>query len=511
MHTSHRLRALGALAVLVGSTLVSSGVAAAPQTQTNLLTNPGFEQGWYKWNNVPEISVPNGWDFWYAPEGTELLVPQDSPWGRPEVVTWLYPAGFAETWFWRNGDHTLKVFGAWRPIWFRLGQTVTGLTPGAEYKFTAPVFPETVAEYVEGGTRGRVFSQEANAGEFLLRARTGDLTFSSGWVDETVAPAWQWTLLSLSFVAQSDTATVEVEVRGRWGLVNNAFFLDELSLVPTGVSEDITPAESETGGGGEAPAAESGSGATGSEPAAEFAPTSTPLANGEVWYTVQGNDTLAVIAYYHDTTADEIKALNGLTGNIIFPGQQLLVKVVEPPTPEEEPTAAEEAAPVEAEATPTPTPVPETGVEESGPAAPVAPDQGEICVVAYDDINGNAADDGEATVVGAHVILINADGPLDSRSSGRSGDQECFQRLAPGAYRVTVLPPTGYRLTTADASDVVLQPSSIITLAFGFSRSESVETSATGRLTSTWIALGAGVLLLLGAAAVGLRLVAARR
>ena len=509
MRTSRCFRVSGALAILVGLASISSVAVAAPQAQTNLLTNPDFEDGWYSWNNLGEVSVPNGWDFWYATEATPQLEPQDSPWGRPEVVTWFFPAGFAETWFWRDGEHTLKVFGAWRPIWFRLGQTVNDLTLGAEYKFVAPVFPETVAEYISGGVRGRSFSDDPLAGEFLLRARTGNQTLSSGWVNQTVVPPWEWTLLSLNFVAQSDTAVVEVEVRGRWGLVNNAFFLDGLSLGPTGATTAVDTPQPETGGGGE------GSGDEPAEvgPTADplFGPTSTPQANGEVWYTVRGNDTLAVIAFYHNTTADAIQELNQLGNNLIFPGQNLLIRVVEPPStevPAEEPTTVpENIEPVGEEAI-VPTPTVETVAEG---IAETVPEYGEICVLAYDDLNGNAANDNEAIASGAHIILVNADGPLDSRTSGRSDELDCFRRLAPSLYRITVLPPNGYHLTTADSAEINLERGAIITLAFGMDASGQTVIPQTTDRTSTLYALAAGVLLLIVAGFVGLRLVAARR
>jgi len=121
MHMTRWIRLLLVFSVLQGVAPLAT-VQAAPLAQTNLLTNPGFEDGWYHWNNVPEMAIPNGWDFWYADSAFPMLDPQDSAWGRPETVTWLYPPGFAESYFWRDGSYTLKVFGAWRPIWWRLSQ-----------------------------------------------------------------------------------------------------------------------------------------------------------------------------------------------------------------------------------------------------------------------------------------------------------------------------------------------------------------------------------------------------
>lgn len=346
------LRALVTLLSIAG--LLFRPAPPAARAATNLLINPGFEGGWYHWNSTPELAIPNGWDFWWADSGWPMLEPQDLEWGRPETVTWLYPPGYAETWFWRDGQYTLKVFGAWRPIWWRLSQTVTGLTPGANYKFTVPVYPELVASYDP-----KVYAGNANAGEHRLTAQSGGQTFATVWLDLNSVPPGQWTILSLTFTAQSSSATVEVEMRGRWGLVNNAFFVDQLSLeqvsdaaptatasvsptptdtpaptaspLPTSTSAPSTTTSSPTGAPptGAPTSAPAAAPTNTSVPAVAQAPTAAPSSSTQASttsYTVQRGDTLWRIARDHGVTMDAIAALNGITNySLLFSGTTLRV------------------------------------------------------------------------------------------------------------------------------------------------------------------------------------------
>jgi LysM repeat protein len=55
-----------------------------------------------------------------------------------------------------------------------------------------------------------------------------------------------------------------------------------------------------------------------------FAPTATPTPDATI-YVVQRGDTLFSIARRFGSTVDAVKAANGLVGNNITPGQQLVI------------------------------------------------------------------------------------------------------------------------------------------------------------------------------------------
>ncbi|MBI3363105.1 MAG: hypothetical protein HY023_18540 [Chloroflexi bacterium] len=199
----------------------------------NLLANPSFEEGYYHWKNIPELAVPNKWDFWCAEQNTPRVERQDDPWLRPETVIWDKPHAPAEeaALFWLDGTYILKIFKGWGPTWAKLSQTVN--LPAGRYVFTAPVYSDAVADYSKEGKK--ILAPDPISQEVRLTAGDAD----TGWI----APKFgQYTHHQLAFDAPgAEGVTVAVEVRGRWGLRNNGFFLDALSLDPAGSAPTPTP------------------------------------------------------------------------------------------------------------------------------------------------------------------------------------------------------------------------------------------------------------------------------
>ena len=195
----------------------------------NLLANGTFDEGHYHWHDVPELVIPNGWDFWYLEDFKTKLERQDHDFLKPETVVWnIKDAPENERGlFFLSGNYCLKVFKGWGPIWWRLFQTVGSLTPGGRYRFTAPVFPDLVMKYESGR---KVYADDMLAGEHRLIVRSGGQEAASDWMDGNKVKFGQYNTLSLDFTAASSSAEIVLEIRGRWGLDNNGWFVDSLKL-----------------------------------------------------------------------------------------------------------------------------------------------------------------------------------------------------------------------------------------------------------------------------------------
>ena len=195
----------------------------------NLLVNGSFEDGYYHKDGVPELAIPNHWEFWYAPAPTPYVYRQDSDWFPPETVVWnINDAPLDERdIFFLSGAYCLKVFKGWGPIWWQLSQTVNGLTLGARYRFSVPIHPDLVM--AKSGAQ-KIYADDMLAGEHVIQVNSGASVFESGWQDGEKVPFGTYTTLALNFTAAAESAVCSVECRGRWGLLNNGWFLDALTL-----------------------------------------------------------------------------------------------------------------------------------------------------------------------------------------------------------------------------------------------------------------------------------------
>lgn len=209
---------------------------------TNLLQNAGFEDGYYKWNGVPELTIPNGWEFWHANQSTPWIDRQGQNWDTPEAVVWNIADAPQEerSLFFIDGRYTLKVFGGWKAIWFKLTQQVTSAPVGQRLRLTVPVFPDLVSEY---GDKGKLWAPDPLSGEVRLSITQGETALAdSGYLTGNTVRYGQMNFLTLEFNAPSPPFTVNIECRGRWGIVNNGWFIDRPTLEPTGEAATSTTA-----------------------------------------------------------------------------------------------------------------------------------------------------------------------------------------------------------------------------------------------------------------------------
>jgi hypothetical protein len=227
-------------------------------------------------------------------------------------------------------------------------------------------------------------------------------------------------------------------------------------------------------------------------------PTPTPGPDGRILYKVQPGDTLLRISLIAGIPLDELRGLNNLTGENIVVGQELLLGLGGPsevtPTPGPSPTPTE--------LIPTPTPLPGAGM---------------ICVLLYNDRNGDAIrQEDEPSIAGGAISVSDRSGTFSESTETVAGSEAyCFEDLSEGEYTITVAIPDNYNPTTATSYVLVLKAGDETYLSFGAqtnSQSQDQAPTPEGRSRSPLLGILGGLALLagLGLAVFGTRLLKGR-
>ncbi len=148
-------------------------------------------------------------------------------------------------------------------------------------------------------------------------------------------------------------------------------------------------------------------------------------------------------------------------------------------------------------ATPAPvaTATPQRQVEPT-PTVPPTPSTSEICVQAYNDVNGDGQQSADETLIaGVSFTLSDAVGPRDSYTSDGTTEPHCFQDLKLGNYQLKIKPPTNYGSTTPDAMTISLSAGVKPNVMYGARRSglapaPTRTTSPSGESAATGAASG---------------------
>ncbi len=194
-----------------------------PVAGANLLANGSFEGGHYNLNGVPELQLPNHWQFEWDEGHNSLDDDSWNSWVRPEtrvLSTSFLPAHEHSAFVW-DGKHTVKIFKEHGAISFRL-KTSLFLPPGT-YQLHISVFPDLIVDYTDSGQK--VWAPDVLSGEVQLLANGNDSVWHLPTFGRKNSFAHNFT------VAQPGNVTVGAHIRGRWAIANNGWFLDDWRLV----------------------------------------------------------------------------------------------------------------------------------------------------------------------------------------------------------------------------------------------------------------------------------------
>jgi len=221
--------------------------------------------------------------------------------------------------------------------------------------------------------------------------------------------------------------------------------------------------------------------------------TNTPLPDGRIMYQVQPSDTSCVrIALLNQITVEQLMQLNTNINkdcSNLIPGTMLLIGTGGPlgasPTPGPSPTSLP----------PTITPTPIAGTTE-------------ICVLLYNDLNGDALrEESEPVIVGGAISVTETSGKY-SRTFQTAVNPDpnayagtCLTDVPEGTYQIGAALPPDYNPTTQLNSTIEVKDGDTATVGFGGqSKDTGVQTtpSESGGGTSPWLGFLGGLLLLGG-------------
>ncbi len=479
-------------ALFTGLLLFNQNKAVAQEIISgNLFQNPGWEDGYYNQDGIPQIAVPNGWRMHWL-DGVTFAGSGDNVAYRPETVVWnIMDAPENErAVFFRDGSYTLKIFKSWSPVYAALSQDVSGLEVGRKYRIVAPIFIDLVEKY-ENGQKVPPYRNDSGfvrfgAGKLGAPWLDGSqINYSPYWTAENVNPFYQaMPIFIWDFVATEPNMTIFIEMGSNYPWSNNGFFMDGVGLFALDQKEGVVSSGGSGSGGGGGVAAPAGTPLPTSTPL----PTPTPRADGSIVHIVGAGDTFWSIAIEYapalGMTAEEaLPVIMELNNNPAFisAGQELIIKEPDPnaaanaataaeseATPEGETTEGEAivvegAAPAEAEATATPeasdTPAEETVIESTS---------GGVCLQVYEDINGNELyDNDEPLLPDAAVTLFRAGNTVTTYITDGVSEPHCIDNLEGGAYEIQVFPPANYRATTPDTWALAITNGVMVPVAFG--------------------------------------------
>ena len=439
---------LGIFAVVVG--LLST---LATAQEANLLRDGGFE-GTYSSRGRTDLNIPTDWSIWVGETPHTEAWMNLPPVGYPHTGPDPAPHGNARTLNLNKGYATFTA-ALYQQVSVPNGSNVTG---------SAWAFIRTCD--IPDGADSCDSSPDSNAYTRIgIDPNGGTNPFDSDVVwSSNAAPHETWEQMTVSATATGDTVTLFLYATQQWPKELNNLYWDDASL-------------SIGGSGG---VAASAPGAPTPQPtSASVAPETNPQgeqSDGSVVHIVQAGETLDSIAFAYEVTRADLIALNNISDpRIIQIGQAIIVRAPDP-TPEPTGEATSEAT-GEAEVTAEPppevlhaAPAPVISAASGGAVYPIDPANtgASVCVIFFEDVNGNRLQDGSEAPLAGGDILLTLDGtPAGQHETEAVPDPFCFDNLTSGSYTAQAAPPDGYGLTTPNQLRVQVYPGAQINVIFG--------------------------------------------
>ena len=215
-----------AAALIAGLAVASrQGLAWAAQEAGPTLLNPGFEGGFYRWNDVGELEIGKGWAPWWDPALH-----------RPEFKPERVGIGRGRV---HSGSAAQKLFTTFSSHDGGLYQEIYGVEPGEWYTFSAWAYQWSSGQDNPDASTG---DGKCSAlvginpwGDANPRART------TVWGKEALQIYNQWTQVEVTAQAWSDKIVVAIRQVCEWPVKHNDGYFDDASLVPADLGGEPAP------------------------------------------------------------------------------------------------------------------------------------------------------------------------------------------------------------------------------------------------------------------------------
>lgn len=123
------------------------------------------------------------------------------------------------------------------------------------------------------------------------------------------------------------------------------------------------------------------------------------------------------------------------------------------------------------------TPVPAVTATPQGPSASPTPTTGQICVLAFNDRNGDTQQsEDESLLPGVVFALSDTSGPKESYTTDGVSEPYCITNLPPGSYQLAIKSPTNYSATTQKSMVIALNGGMKTDVTFGARRGGAAPT-----------------------------------